>query len=101
MNQLVYQNWWVGSLLKNLMLKCFISGTFPLYLAIVGDTWSLCMATQKEMCPLFAAFERLNYLKIPPCILLKFVSTQSGRLFATLKACTKMHAVAPDKALRC
>ena len=37
-----------------------------LYLAIRGGLWDLRMASLKEMCPLFTAFDRLNYLKILP-----------------------------------
>lgn len=37
-----------------------------LYLAIRGGMWELRMASLKEMCPLFTAFDRFNYLKILP-----------------------------------
>ena len=35
-----------------------------LYLAIQGGSWSPHMASLKESCPLFTAFDRVNYLKI-------------------------------------
>ena len=37
-----------------------------LYLAVRGDSWSLRMASLKEMYPLLTAFDRLNYLKVLP-----------------------------------
>ena len=37
-----------------------------LYIAIRGGMWALRMASLKEMCPLFTAFDRLNYMKILP-----------------------------------
>jgi len=37
-----------------------------LYLATRGGMWNLQMASLKEMCPLFTAFDRLNYMTILP-----------------------------------
>ena len=37
-----------------------------LYLAIRGGMWDMRMGSLKEMCPLFTAFDRLNYRKIIP-----------------------------------
>ena len=37
-----------------------------LYVAIRGGLWTLRMASLKDMCPLFTAFDRLNYMKILP-----------------------------------
>ena len=37
-----------------------------LYLSIRGGMWDMRMGSLKEMCPLFAAFDRLNYRTIIP-----------------------------------
>ena len=37
-----------------------------LYIAIRGGMWVLRMASLKEMCPIFTAFDRLKYMKILP-----------------------------------
>lgn len=76
-----------------------------LYLATRGGMWNLRMTSLKEMCPLFTAFDRLNYMKILPqhfaevtalpeeirhCFVMgEFVCNISGG---------KMHAVALDEA---
>ena len=76
-----------------------------LYLAIRGGTWSLRMASLKEMCPLFTAFDRVNYLKILPQHFAEILCLpenirhclEKGGVVCNVRG-TKMHAVALDKA---
>ena len=76
-----------------------------LYLAIRGGTWSLRMASLKEMCPLFTAFDRLNYLKILPQHFAEVLCLpenirhclEKGGFVCNIRG-TKMHAVALDEA---
>ena len=76
-----------------------------LYVAIRGGRWGLRMAALKEMCPLFTAYDRVNYLKILPQ---HFAALQSlpdevkgclekGGFVCSLKG-LKMHSVALDEA---
>jgi hypothetical protein len=51
---------WHGFVFQNAL--AYIS----LYLSIRGGLWDMRMGSLKEMCPLFAAFDRLNYHKIIP-----------------------------------
>ena len=76
-----------------------------LYLAIRGSTWSLCMASLKEMCPLFTAFDRVNYLKILPQHFAEILCLpenirhclEKGGFVCNIGG-TKMHGVALDEA---
>ena len=76
-----------------------------LYIAIRGGMWTLRMASLKKMCPLFTAFDRLNYMKI-----LRQHFAEVSSLPDVVRECfskggfvcnirgTKMHAVALDEA---
>ena len=76
-----------------------------LYLTIRGGMWDLRMASLKEMCPLFTAFDRLNYMKILPQHFAEVMCLPEsikqcfakGGFVCNIKG-TKMHAVALDKA---
>ena len=76
-----------------------------LYLAIRGGMWNLRMAILKEMCPLFTAFDRLNYMKILPQHFAEVMCLPEsikqcfakGGFGCNIKG-TKMHAVALDEA---
>ena len=76
-----------------------------LYLAICGGTWRLRMASLKEMCPLFTAFDRVNYLKILPQHFAEVLCLpenirhclEKGGFVCNIRG-TKMHAVALDEA---
>ena len=76
-----------------------------LYFAIRGGVWGLRMASLKEMCPLFTAYDRVNYLKILPqhfaevmCLpdYVRQCLEQSG--FVCMIKGNEMHAVALDEA---
>ena len=76
-----------------------------LYFAIRGGMWNLRMASLKEMCPLFTAFDRLNYMKILPQHFSEVISLPerikecfiSGGFVCNIRG-KQMHAVALDEA---
>ena len=76
-----------------------------LYLAIRGGMWDMRMGSLKEMCPLFAAIDRLNYRKIIPQHIADVLSMpayiqdflQSGGFVCNLKA-NRFSAVGFDEA---
>ena len=76
-----------------------------LYLAIRGGSWSLRIASLKEMCPLGTAFDRVNYLKIISQLFAEILCLpenirhclKKGGFVCNIRG-TKMHAVALDEA---
>ena len=76
-----------------------------LYIAIRGGMWALRMASLKEMCPVFTAFDRLNYMKILPQHFAEVSSLpdvvkdcfSKGGFVCNIRG-TEMHAVALDEA---
>ena len=76
-----------------------------LYYAIRGGIWNLRMASLKEMCPIFTAFDRVNYLKILPQHFSEILCLpehikqcfEKGGFVCNIRG-TRMHAVALDEA---
>ena len=76
-----------------------------LYISIRGGMWTLRLASLKKMCPVFTAFDRLNYMKILPQHFAEVASLPNvvkqclskGGFVCNIKG-TKMHAVALDEA---